>query len=303
MNIFITGASGFIGAAVATALSRAGHQVHGLTRSADKGARLAAQEVLPVIGGLDQPEAWAGVARGCQVLIHCAAEYSARLWELDRKAMEGLLQIATSAELPRAVIYTSGVWVYGDTGSEAVDEASPLKPLAMSRPRVATEALVLAANTPLVRTLVLRPGCVYGGSGSLSGSWFASAAQGAARVVGEGNNRWAMVHRDDLAELYRLATESAHGGQVFNATDRSRATVLECARAASQAAGAGGKVELVPVAEAQKTMGPMAEALAMDQHVDSSKAVRLLGWQPRHGGFVDGIRRYHAAWQAAQRLA
>ena len=54
----------------------------------------------------------------------------------------------------------------------------------------------------------------------------------------------------------------------------------------------------VPVVEAAKTYGPMAECLAYDQHVDSRKAVRLLGWQPSHGGFVDGVDRYFAAWKA-----
>jgi nucleoside-diphosphate-sugar epimerase len=106
-----------------------------------------------------------------------------------------------------------------------------------------------------------------------------------------------MVHLDDLAELYVRAAESACAGQVFNATDRSRFSVQDCARAASRAAGAGGKVESISVAEASKTMGPMAECLALDQHVDSSKAARLLGWQPRHGGFVDGVERYFRAWQ------
>jgi nucleoside-diphosphate-sugar epimerase len=43
----------------------------------------------------------------------------------------------------------------------------------------------------------------------------------------------------------------------------------------------------------------MAACLAMTQHVDSSKAVRLLGWQPRHGGFVDGVERYYLGWKNA----
>jgi len=46
---------------------------------------------------------------------------------------------------------------------------------------------------------------------------------------------------------------------------------------------------------------PLAECLALNQHVDSSKAFRLLGWQPRHGGFADGAARYYQAWKAAER--
>jgi len=40
--------------------------------------------------------------------------------------------------------------------------------------------------------------------------------------------------------------------------------------------------------------------LALSQHVDARKAVRLLGWQPRHGGFVDEADLYYRAWRAHQ---
>ena len=113
-------------------------------------------------------------------------------------------------------------------------------------------------------------------------------------------NRWAMVHRDDLADLYVRAAESGLGGEVVNATDRSRATVNECAAAASLVAGAEGRIEHVPVEQAVAAMGPFATCLALNQHVDSWKAVHRLGWTPRHGGFVDGVARLHAAWKAAR---
>ena len=117
--------------------------------------------------------------------------------------------------------------------------------------------------------------------------------------MGDGNFRWAMVHLSELAEAYRLVAESAFGGEVFNLTDRSRFTVLECAEAASAAATGAGKVESIPVEVAAKSMGPMAECLALDQHIDC-QAARLLGWQPRHGGFMDDVVRYYRSWKAAQ---
>ena len=161
------------------------------------------------------------------------------------------------------------------------------------------EGAVLAASSRLVKTVILRPGCVYGGSGSLTAAWFESATdRGAAQIVGEGANRWAMIHLADLADAYVRAASLASGGEVFNVTDRSRFTVLECAQAASRAAGKGGKVNVLPLADARATMGAFADCLALDQHVDSRKAVSLLGWQPRHGGFADGAERYYLAWKA-----
>lgn len=299
MRVFVTGATGFIGSAVAAAFARSGHEVHGLTRSAERGARLAAAEVEPCVGNLDAPEAWAPVARSCQVLVHCANEASERTWDLQRSTVEALLSAARDSGRSRLVVTTSGVWLYGNTGDEAKDEASPIDPLPLVAPRPAIDERVLEVSGGRLRTLVIRPGCVYGGSGSMTGFWFGSAVdEGAARIVGDGANRWAMVHVEDLARLYVLAAESPLGGEVLNATDRSRFTVRECAIAASRAAGAGGAVVETPYADAVTRYGPLAQGLAASQHIDSSKAVRLLGWQPRHGGFVDGARRYFRSWKA-----
>jgi len=303
MRVFVTGATGHIGFAVATAFARAGHVTFGLVRSPVKGRFLEAAEVVPVAGTMEEPEAWRTAAEDCSVLVHCAVESSERSWDLHRAAL-GALRDAARDRVGRVLLATSGVWVYGDTGDGAVDEGSPLDPPTFSAPRPAVDAAVLSWNGGGFRTLVIRPGCVYGGGGSLTAAWFESAArEGAARVVGDGTNRWAMVHRDDLADLYVKAAESGLGGEVVNATDRSRATVNECAAAASLAAGADGRVEHVPVEQAVAAMGPFATCLALNQHVDSWKAVLRLGWTPRHGGFVDAAPRLHAAWKASRGAA
>jgi len=75
---------------------------------------------------------------------------------------------------------------------------------------------------------------------------------------------------------------------------------LELATAAARAAGYKGEISPLPLAEARKTLGDFADALALNQHVDSGKAVRLLGWQPRHGGFLDEVEVFYRAWKARQ---
>ena len=301
MKIFVTGASGYIGSAVASALARAGHDVLGLVRTSSKAPELARSEVEPLVANLDAPASWRERARECQVLVHTAAEYTPRNAELDRATVKELTALGGRGGNSSLFVYTSGVWVFGDTAGRMVDESSPRNPPPTAAPRAVTEELVLAANSPTMRTLIVRPGCVYGASGSLTASWFESATkEGGARIVGEGANRWAMIHRDDLAEFYVRAVESRAAGEVFNATDRSRNSVRECASAASRAAGANGKVLPTSIADATKTYGPMATCLALDQHIDSSKAVRMLGWQPRHAGFVDEAPRLFRAWRASQ---
>jgi nucleoside-diphosphate-sugar epimerase len=180
-----------------------------------------------------------------------------------------------------------------------VDETTPLNPIKLVAWRPAHEQLVLGASG--VRSIVIRPGCVYGGAGGLTAQWFAGPAAGKPpTVVGDGRNRWTMVHLDDLADAYVRAAESGLAGEIFNVTDRSRFTVLELATAAARAAGYKGEVSPLPLAEAKKALGDFADALALNQHLDSGKAVRLLGWQPRHGGFLDEVEVLYRAWKARQ---
>jgi nucleoside-diphosphate-sugar epimerase len=293
MQIFLTGATGYIGFAVSTALRRRGHRVWGLARNDTKAARLARHEINPVIGDLADPKSYADVAAQCSVLIHTAFDYSEGGVAKNKLTIESLLDAARRGAQPKTFIFTSGAWVYGDTGDQMVDETTPLNPIKLVAWRPAHEQLVLRATG--VRSLVIRPGCVYGGAGGLTAPWFSKPGEA---VVGDRRNRWTMVHLDDLADAYVRAAESGLAGEIFNVTDRSRFTVLELATAAARAAGYKGEISLLPLAEARKTMGDFADALALNQHLDSSKAVRLLGWQPRHGGFLDEVEVLYRAWKA-----
>jgi nucleoside-diphosphate-sugar epimerase len=107
------------------------------------------------------------------------------------------------------------------------------------------------------------------------------------------------VHLDDLGSAYLRAAESGLSG-IFNVTDRSRASLLEMAGAVARVTGYAGGVQTTPVAEAATSMGTLAECLALDQHVDSRKAARLLGWQPLHGGFADEVEECYEAWKGSR---
>src|SRR2546426_6515151 len=228
MQVFVTGATGYVGWSVATAFRRAGHRVWGLTRTEAKAPRLAQQEIEPIVGELGGPKTYADVAAEWAALVHAAFEYSANGVAKDKKAIEALIETGRRGARPKTLIFTSGAWVHGDTGDRMVDETTPLNPVKLAAWRPAHEQLVLQASG--VRGLVIRPGCVYGGPSGLTAPWFADASAGKApAVVGDGRNRWTMVHADDLADAYLRAGESGLGGEVFDISDRSRATVLEMA--------------------------------------------------------------------------
>src|SRR3989442_1614575 len=279
MRVFVTGATGYVGFAIAAALRRAGHEVYGLTRSAAKASQLARQEIHPVQGDIGDPKSYADAAEECSVLVHAAFESSASAVAKDKGAIDALIEAGRRGARPKTLIFTSGVWVHGDTGGKLVDETTPLNPIKLVAWRPAHEQMVLQAKT--VRGLVIRPGCVYGGRGGMTGDWFAAVVAGKPpTVVGTGHNRWAMVHGDDLADAYVRAAESGLAGEPFDVVDRWRATGGERGPAAARALGYSGELRATPLAEARRTIGDYADALALHQHVDARKAVRLLGWQP-----------------------
>jgi len=74
----------------------------------------------------------------------------------------------------------------------------------------------------------------------------------------------------------------------------------DVAAAASRAAGGSGKPAFVPLSEATKNIGYYAEALAVNQHVDSRKAERVLGWRTKHAGFLDEAATFYEAWKASK---
>lgn len=299
MKVFVTGTNGYIGFHVASAFRRAGHQVWGLVRSEKKAHFIAMHEIRPVIGSMQHPESYQQIAEQCAILIHAAADYQVDTFSLDRRTMEVLLASGARGLQPKTVVYTSGTWVYGDTCGTAVDEDAPLKPAPLVAARPDIEQMVLGTSD--VRGVVVRPGCVYGRHGGLTGMWFDGPDKGRPlQVIGDGHNHWAMVHVDDLAEGYLRAAERGVGGGVFNLTDGSSATVREMADAVARVTGYAGRTQFVAADEASYTLDGFAECLALDQRVDSGKAGRLLGWQPTHHGFIDEVEIYFQSWKATQ---
>ncbi len=128
MKVFITGATGYVGFNVASAFRRAGHEVWGLARSEEKARKLIQHEIHPVIGSMQKPESYLKTAEECSVLVHAASDMSGDMVDLDRRTIETFLRASKAGVRPKTVIYTSGVWVHGNTGDRLVDETSPLSP-------------------------------------------------------------------------------------------------------------------------------------------------------------------------------
>ncbi|MDY7228554.1 NAD-dependent epimerase/dehydratase family protein [Hyalangium rubrum] len=284
MKILVTGATGYIGTAVTEALIRAGHQVQGLARSDAARGKLEARGIQPVRGELSDTAGLAALVPGVDAVIWAATSNTEAL---DAPAVTAMLE--RMAGTGKAFLYTSGVWVHGDTRGAVVDEDSPLRSAELVAWRPAVERRVLA--TPGIRGIILRPGIVYGRAGGIPGMLTSSAREaGAARFVGAGENHWPVVFLEDLADLYLRAVERAPAGTVLLASQGPGVKLKALATAASEGAGAGGRTTSWNLEEARKQLGAFADALALDQQVSARRAEQLLGWAPHGPSILEELR-------------
>ena len=304
MRIFLTGATGYIGAAVMDAVLRSGHEVTALVRDPEKAEHVASRGVSPIVGELSKPASYAAAAEAADSIVHTALDSSKRKEKIDRQAIDTLLAAASrraSAGHPACFVYTSGVWVLGDTQGRATEE-SAVNPTPLVGWRPEHERVVLSAAGSGLRTIVIRPGIVYGGARGIIGDLLKDAANGLIRVVGNGRNHWACIYDRDLADLYvRVATmEDASG--IFHANDEADERVDDIVEAIARQVKMPPDVRHVPIEEARAKTGAYADALALDQIVRSPRA-RALGWAPTLHSVAGSVARLLEEFRTARAAA
>ncbi len=303
MRIFLTGATGYIGSAVLDALIRAGHEVTALVRDAEKANRLADRNVHVVVANLSSPSSYAAAAQGHQAYVHTALDGSPRRSAIDRVTLDTLIDCARRSAArgdndPAVFVYTSGVWVLGPA-SQPVAEDAPVTPAAYSAWRAPHEEVVLRAAGAGLRTIVVRPGIVYGGSQGIVSDLFKDAINGLVRVIGSGENRWALVYDRDLGDLYVRLVANPQASGIYHATDEGDETVAEIVDAIASHLNVRPDVRHVPLEEALLKQGNYAAALALDQVVRSPRA-RALGWTPALRSVPRNVPRLLEEWRAGQ---
>jgi nucleoside-diphosphate-sugar epimerase len=238
---FLTGATGYIGSAVADRLRAAGRELSGLARSAEAAARLESAGIRPIRGDFTDRDSLRAAARAADGVISMATTYDPAV---DGPAIDVILEALAGSGKP--FVYTSGIWSHGDTAGAVVDEATPPKPAALVAWRQAVEDRVRAGAERGIRSVVIRPAVVYGRGGGIPAGFVESARKrGAARYVGSGTNRWPFVHVDDLADLYLLALGrkdcfmAAGGGEAEARFVRRRAGTRSAGVRPARRAGAG----------------------------------------------------------------
>jgi nucleoside-diphosphate-sugar epimerase len=280
MHVFLTGATGYVGSAIAAALQRDGHTVTGLAHT-EKSARTLEQRGTRVLrGDLYDGASLARGVRDADGTIHAANTGGLDMPLAEQAAVSAMLGALEGTH--KAFLYTQGIWDYGDTGPALATEESPFQPAAFFAWRPVLAQRILAARERGICSIVISPALVYGHGRGIPAMLVQSARQnGAARYIGTGENHWTLVHVDDLADLYVRALMEALGGSTFIAASNPPLRVRELAAAASRGAGAGGKTEAWPLTAARRALGPWVDALVFDQQMSGEKARRVLGWAPQ----------------------
>ena len=281
MNIFITGATGFIGHAVVARALAGGHKVAGLAHTANAATALRAQGATPVSGSLEDPGSVASAARAGDATIHLGQVAGAGFPENDRLVAGALVEALHGSG--KRLLYTSGAAVPGDSGSVVGDETTPRDPASTMAWRGVTEQIVLDAVAQGVHGIAIRPSMVHGPGHAGMAAFFQAGLQraGVARYVGSGEYRWSTVHVDDIADLYVRALEGAAAGELFIAASDEVVSFKELAEAVRHSHGSRGTSASVPVEEARKAVGLLADLMIMNVVVSGAKARRTLGWAPQ----------------------
>jgi nucleoside-diphosphate-sugar epimerase len=301
MQVFLTGSTGYIGSAVLDALIRAGHHITALVRDPEKAALAEARGATAVKGELATSKKYLTAAVAADAVVHAALASGPRRADTDKAFLDALLPALQRAGAPRTFVYTSGIWVLGGCSAPVDETASVEAPAEYSAWRVPHEAQVLAAATDSLRTIVVRPGIVYGSGRGIVSDMLKDALNGLVRVVGDGLNRWPLVYERDLGELYARLVAAPEASGIYHATDHEDERLSDIAEAIATHVDPKADIRHMPLPEARAKLGAYASALALDQVVRSPRA-RALGWTPTmHGVTGNAPRLFEEFRRAASR--
>lgn len=227
MKIFITGASGFVGGAITSALAL-NHEVVAMSRSRESDDRIQSLGAEPVHCDLEIVKK--EHLKGCDMLIHCAArigpggprEY---YWATNVMGTDRLLHVAKRAGVKKFIhIGTEAGCFYGQHMRE-IDEYYPLSsksPFYYSESKAEAERRVMAANDHAnnFEALSIRPRFVWGpGDQTILPGLIDAAEKGMFRWIDNGRCITSTTHIDNLVYAVTLAIEKGKGGEAYFVTD------------------------------------------------------------------------------------
>ncbi|MCU1466598.1 MAG: nucleoside-diphosphate-sugar epimerase [Actinomycetia bacterium] len=313
-SILVTGGSGYFGSVLAEQALARGDAVRIFDLN-PPGPSLVGAEF--VSGDVRDRAAVRGACDGIDVVFHNVAQVPlakdrALFDEVNVGGTANVLVAARDARVAK-IVHTSSSAVFGIPEHNPVTEESPCRPLeAYGRAKLRAELLCRDAVAGGLDVTIVRPRTVLGhGRLGVIALLFEFVADGApVFVLGRGDNRYQLVHANDLADACLRAGDRA-GPSVYNVGALEFGTMRETLQALVEHAQTGSRVRSLPVAPARLTMQALA-ALGLAPFApyhwllyseslffDVTKARTELGWEPRHSNASMVIESYE--WFVAHR--
>lgn len=294
MKVFVTGATGFIGAPLVKELIAAGHKVLGMARS-DEGAKsLTAIGAEVERGSLTDTETLRKGAASTDAVIHLAFIHDfskfAESCEIDQRAIETLGSVLAGSDRP--LIVTSGLGGLAAPGQLVTEDM--VIPPNFPFPRV-SEQTALALLAKGVRASVMRLPQVHDTvkQGLVTRLVALAQEKGVSAYVGEGRNRWAAAHVSDVVRLYRLALEKNEPGAKYHAVAEEGVRLRDIAETIGR--GLNVPVKSISPEEAQAHFGWLGMFAGSDLAASSFITRKKFGWNPVGPGLIADLEQMNCA--------
>jgi len=302
MSVLVTGATGFVGGAVACRLARDGHDVRALARPSADVKRLVAAGIHVVFGDVRDPDSLAQAVRGCSQVIHLAAAKrgpASVLHEVNVRGTANLLDATHGTDVQR-IVFGSTLGVNGFVTGQPLDERSPARPNTPYRlSKWRAEQVARAAHERKDAPVVIARISTVVGRGAYG--WLPLArgiAAGRMRLIGDGENSIDLVPIDDLADgLIRCAMTPRIEGRQYVLGAGASSTMAGFAASIAGVLGVPAPRPGLPAAPFRAAQRAAAlvfrltgvasayvhdrEVLVADKRATSARARAELGYDPR----------------------
>jgi nucleoside-diphosphate-sugar epimerase len=233
MKTLVTGATGFIGRALAKRLLSKGYDVRALVRDPDSTVRLTEAGAVLFKGDITDPDSCIEAVKGIDIIFHCAGVLGGwgkpdeLFWKVNYEGTKNMLEAAKKASVSRFV-HVSSCGIFGPLkiGERAGDDQTHNPINIYEKTKSQAEKLALSYSKDNLPVTVVRPEFVYGPGDLHLLSLFKSLKAGRFMFFGAGESTLHPTYIDDVLDALVLAGENPDAvGMAFNIAGPQPVTV------------------------------------------------------------------------------
>jgi nucleoside-diphosphate-sugar epimerase len=293
MNVFVTGAAGFIGSALVPKLLKAGHTVTGLARSEQNAKDLTAAGAKVHRGNIEDLDSIRSGAKNADAVIHLAFNHDFSNFQAncdtDRRVIETLGSVLEGSKRP--LIVTSGTAIAPTPGRSTTEDDAPNSPF----PRVASEKAAEALAQRGLHVSVVRLAQIHDTRKQGLVTFLVAVARekNLCAYIGEGRNRWPACPLDSTAELYKLVLEKGEAGKRYNAVQEEGVSMREITE--TLARGLNLPAKSIAPEQAAEHFGWLAHFATADIPASSALTQQRLNWHPTGPSLITDLQNMNYA--------